>query len=169
MKVLLGNNLGYRLHSLISTNQTEERFSAGWTLVSGNKNVALNYPFSTIGFKDKNVYFLQNKRLFYKSSYACLSALSHIAQQSCSRCCSLDVACSRALIIPAEAKGKFSFLSPVAAAELPTNTLCYPNPGGCPVVRLPGRRTFFAIFVSVPSNNSLLFDSLPEPLQRYSH
>lgn len=97
MKVLLGNNLGYRLHSLISTKQTEERFSAGWTRDSGNKNVALNYTFSTIGFKDKNVSF-SFKNLHMEPFYSCMfiSIVPHSSVVMLTLL-QVDVACSRAL------------------------------------------------------------------------
>lgn len=54
-KVFPGNNLGYRLHLLISANQARERFSAGWTRVSGNKNVLhiLSLSSFTMGFKSE--------------------------------------------------------------------------------------------------------------------
>lgn len=53
MKVFLSNNLGYDCTR--SSAQTRHRFSAGWTPLSGNKNVlhVLSLSFLTLLFKDK--------------------------------------------------------------------------------------------------------------------
>lgn len=55
-----------------------------------------------------------------------------------------EMVCSRASEFHSiqKQRGRFSFTFPAAVAKLPTNPLCYPNPGGCPVVQLSGRRTF---------------------------
>ncbi len=74
MKVFLGNNLGYWLHLLISVNHEEERFSAGWKRVSGNKKcltyllIVLFFLF-TIGFKR---WSSKLKRLYTGVSTSCI-------------------------------------------------------------------------------------------------
>lgn len=183
MKVYEGNNWGVGLQLFIGANQGMERFTANWTPVPGYKNVtccfiilffllwALKISIKlevTLAWILPQLYLEKRvtKRYNYGTILLDFQPYPAFFKWSFQDRCGL----LKDTLIPVDEKqrGRVSFTFPGWSCHTANQHTLLSKPWRLPsgpVARLNG----FQPYLSPPSNKCPLFDSLPEPLLRYSH